>query len=285
MSTLSETYLRPLSLDEAVGQLAGGGAEVLGGGTYLIGRGARRAARLVALDRLKLDYVAEDKAGIRCGAMVRLQELVESDLLKSFGEGVLSEAARATRQSWMLRNMSSVGGEVVERSTHSALAVALLALDAELTLATDEGVRRLALQEFYRDGGAAAGKPFVLVEVFVPRPTRGARAAFRRLAQLPSQEALAAAAVNLSIEGSQVHRARAAVGSSTVAPLRLVALEQSLKEGGTHIGDHRLRDCCEAGLEGVEFAGGAHRSPAYLREMTGLLLFKTCRELLGAGEA
>jgi CO/xanthine dehydrogenase FAD-binding subunit len=285
MSTLNESYLRPRSLDEAVSQLAGGGAEVLGGGTYLIGRGARRAARLVDLDRLELDYVTEDEAGLRCGAMVRLQELVESDPLKRFGEGVLSEAARATRQSWMLRNMSSVGGEVVARSRHSALAVALLALDAELTLATVGGVRRLALQEFYRDGGAGIGAPFILVEVFVPRPARGARAAFRRLAQLPSQEALAGAAVSLSIEGSRVRRARAALVSSTAAPLRLTALEQSLEEGGAHIGDRRLRDCCEAGLAGVDFTGDLYRSPAYLREMSELLLFKTCRELLGAGEA
>ena len=194
MSMSSDFYLRPRSLEEASSLLADGESEIIGGGTYLIGRRARRAARLIDLERLGLEYIDEDETGIKFGAMTRIQDLVENELLRHLSLRMVSEAALATRPSWMLRNMSTVGGEIVQRSRHSALVVALLALDAEVTFATASGVRRLSLSDFYHELAADAG-PMIVIEVSIRARKENVRGAFRTLAQLPSQQPITAAAV------------------------------------------------------------------------------------------
>src|SRR5947209_20570288 len=68
MSMSNESYSRPRSHEEALHILGQGDAEALAGGTYLLGRRTRRAARLVDLDCLGLDYFKGDEAGVRCGS-------------------------------------------------------------------------------------------------------------------------------------------------------------------------------------------------------------------------
>jgi CO/xanthine dehydrogenase FAD-binding subunit len=275
----NERYLRPASVEEALHLLAQGDSEILAGGTYLIGRQARRASRLIDLERLDLHYVAKDERGVRCGAMTRLQDLVDNELLGRRFSGMLPEAAQATRPSWMLRNMSTVGGEIVQRSRHSALVVALLTLDASVTVTTPQSVGTLKLWDFYRERSADTG-PMVLTEVSIPPPKGDARVAFRRLAQLPSQEPITVAAVSLLCHGSRVREVRAALGSSVGAPQRLDVFEQTFNPDGPRFDVKRLRDCCLDGLREVEFAGGHDLSVDYLREMSGLLLTRICLELL-----
>jgi CO/xanthine dehydrogenase FAD-binding subunit len=275
----NDFYLRPRSLEEALSLLADGESEILGGGTYLIGRRARLAARLIDLERLGLDYIDEDEAGIKFGAMTRLQDLVGNRLLRHFSLGMVSEAALATRPSWMLRNMSTVGGEIVQRSRHSALVVALLALDAEVTFATASGVRRLSLSDFDPELAADAG-PMIVTEVSIRARKERSRGAFRTLAQLPSQQPITAAAVRLLFDGSRVCETRAAIGSSVSVPQRLYVFEHEFSSSGRCLDAEGLRDCCCTGLWQVEFAGEHYLSVDYLRDMSALLLTRICLELL-----
>lgn len=262
-----------------MGLLADGESEILGGGTYLIGRRTRRAARLIDLERLGLDYIDEDEDGIKFGAMTRLQDLVENELFRRLSLGMVSEAALATSPSWMLRNMSTVGGEIVQRSRHSALVVALLALDAEVTLATTSGLRRLSLSDFDREFVDDAG-PTIVTEVGIRALNENARGAFRTLAQLPSQQPISAAAVRLMFDGSRVCETRAAIGSSVGVPQRLHVFEREFSSSGTRLDAEGLRDCCGTGLRQVEFAGEHYLSVDYLRDMSALLLTRICLELL-----
>lgn len=279
MSLSNDFYLRPRSIEQALNLLADGESEIIGGGTYLIGRRARRAARLIDLERLGLEYIAEDEDGVKFGAMTRLQDLVENELLRHLSLGMVSEAALATRPSWMLRNMSTVGGEIVQRSRHSALVVALLALDAEVTFATASGVRKLNLSEFDRELAADAGK-MIATEVSIPARKENARGAFRTLAQLPSQQPISAAAVRLLFDGSRVCETRAAIGSSVSVPQRLYVFEHGFSSNGRRLDAEGLHDCCCSGLRQVEFAAEHYLSVDYLRDMSALLLTRICLELL-----
>ena len=259
--------------------LADGESEILGGGTYLIGRRARRAPRLIDLERLGLDYIARDEVDIKLGATTRLQELVESELLRDSSLNMVSKAALATSPSWMLRNMSTVGGEIVQRSRHSALVVALLALDAEVTITTTSGVRKLTLSDFHREFSANAG-PMIVTEVSIPAQKKNSRGAFRTLAQLPSQQPITAAAVRFLFDGSRVCETRAAIGSSVGVPQRLYAFEHAFSSNGRRLDAESLREYCSAGLWQVEFAGEHYLSVDYLRDMSALLLTRICLELL-----
>ena len=277
----NENYARPGSLNEAMRLLTEAHSLVLGGGTYLVRRQqGRRVQQLVDLSELGLNCLIDEPASVTCGPTVTLQELIESSLVSDYFGQVLIEAARLTRPSWMLRNMSTVGGELVEGARHCALAVAMLALDAQLTVTTLEGDRAFSLGEFYGEHAVQMASPFILSQISLPKMAGSARSVFRHLAQLPSQEPIAAAAISLQVDGTVIRWARVALGSAVPEPQRLYDFERALTGSSSEFDENGWRDLCETGLRGVEFASDHQRSAGYLREMSEVLLRRTYLGLL-----
>jgi CO/xanthine dehydrogenase FAD-binding subunit len=275
----NENYARPTSLSEAIRLLSETHSTVLGGGTYLVRGHQPPDQQLLDLGGLGLNFLIDEPASVRCGATVTLQELIESNLIGECFGPVVIEAARVTRPSWMLRNMSTLGGELVERSRHSAIAVAMLALDAKVTIATVEGNRRFRLDEFYGASPAELTSPLILNEVSLPKREAGERSVFRHLAQLPSREPIAVTAISLFLDGSTIRRVRIALGSAVIKPQRLYNLEQKLIGSSVEIHEDRWPDLCASGLS-VEFASDHQHSAEYLRDMSEVLIKRAYLELL-----
>lgn len=122
-------------------------------------------------------------------------------------------------------------------ATHpSDLAVALVALDAELRLAGPSGARTVRLADFYRLPGDTPEvendlRPDELItEIVVPRLDWAGRSTYVKVRDRQSYEfALCSAAVALDIQGSRVVDARVAVGGVGTRPWRLAAVETALR--------------------------------------------------------
>src|SRR5215813_12253648 len=112
-------YANPTTVQEAVGQLGSqwGEADVLAGGTDLISLMKEYLVtpkRLVNIKNIKeLGGIQDSKNGLRIGATVTIDELLESAVVhKSFP--ALAEAARGVA-SPQIRNMGTVGGDLCQR--------------------------------------------------------------------------------------------------------------------------------------------------------------------------
>jgi xanthine dehydrogenase YagS FAD-binding subunit len=112
-------YANPTTVQEAVGQLGSqwGEADVLAGGTDLISLMKEYLVtpkRLVNIKNIKeLGGIQDSKSGLRIGAAVTIDELLESAVVhKSFP--ALTEAARGVA-SPQIRNMGTVGGDLCQR--------------------------------------------------------------------------------------------------------------------------------------------------------------------------
>jgi xanthine dehydrogenase YagS FAD-binding subunit len=112
-------YANPSTTQEAVGLLGSrwGEADVLAGGTDLISLMKEHLAtpnRLVNIKNIKeLGGIHDSKAGLRIGATVTLDELMESaDVRKNFP--ALTQAAQGVT-SPQIRNMGTVGGDLCQR--------------------------------------------------------------------------------------------------------------------------------------------------------------------------
>jgi xanthine dehydrogenase YagS FAD-binding subunit len=122
-------------------------------------------------------------------------------------------------------------------ATHASdVAVALVALDAELCLAGAEGTRTVRLADFYRLPGETPEiehdlRPGELItEVVVPRLGWAKRSTYVKVRDRASYEfALCSAAVALNIQDSRVVDARVAVGGVATMPWRLTAVEEALR--------------------------------------------------------
>ncbi len=80
---------------------------------------------------LELDWIDWDNGALRIGAMSRLQPLRDARFIPA----ALREALGFV-YSRHVRNQSTIGGEIATRQEESVLLPVLLALDAELVLAT-----------------------------------------------------------------------------------------------------------------------------------------------------
>jgi xanthine dehydrogenase YagS FAD-binding subunit len=122
-------------------------------------------------------------------------------------------------------------------ATHASdVAVALVALDAQLRLVGAEGTRTVGLAEFYRLPGDTPDvendlRPGELItEVVVPRLDWAQRSTYVKVRDRQSYEfALCSAAVALDIQDSRVVDARVAVGGVATRPWRLTAVEDALR--------------------------------------------------------
>ncbi|GAA1948348.1 xanthine dehydrogenase family protein subunit M [Amycolatopsis minnesotensis] len=122
-------------------------------------------------------------------------------------------------------------------ATHASdVAVALVALDAEVRLVGDDGSRVVKLADFYRLPGDTPEvendlRPGELItEVVVPRLDFAARSTYVKVRDRQSYEfALCSAAVALDIQDSRVVDARVAVGGVATVPWRLPVVETALR--------------------------------------------------------
>jgi xanthine dehydrogenase YagS FAD-binding subunit len=122
-------------------------------------------------------------------------------------------------------------------ATHASdVAVALVALDAEIRLMSAAGERTVKLADFYRVPGDTPDvendlRPGELItEVVVPRLDWARRSTYVKVRDRQSYEfALCSAAVALDIQDSRVVDARVAVGGVATKPWRLESVEAALR--------------------------------------------------------
>lgn len=222
-------YLRPHCLDEALTALARPHV-VLAGGTDFY---PARVGRAIGEDVLDIGGIAilrgisANSAGWRLGATTTWSELIESDLPPLF-DG-LKQAAREVggRQ---IQNAGTLAGNLCNASPAADGVPCLLALDAEIEIASPTGSRRLPLSQFITGVRRTALAPGELVvAIHVPRPRHEARSAFLKLGTRRYLViSIAMAAATVEVADGRVASARIAVGACSPVAARLPQLEAAL---------------------------------------------------------
>lgn len=233
------TYFQPRTLDEALGVLARGEGRILAGGTDVF----------PALGDGQLDRPVVDISGVaglagiistpdhvRIGGRTRWSEIIRAALPPCFD--ALKAAAREVG-SVQIQNAGTIAGNLCNASPAADGVPPLLALDAEVELASSVGVRRLPLGDFITGYRRTAARPDELVTaILVPRTIERGRSAFLKLGArkyLVISIAMVAAIVEADGEG-RVVQARVAVGACSAVAQRLPALEAALVGRPAHAG-------------------------------------------------
>ena len=224
-------YLRPRTLNEAVDALGEPGAQVLAGGTDFYPALGERWISTPVVDITavrEIKGIAREKEYFRIGGGTTWTKVLQTPLPQCFD--ALKSAAREIG-SVQIQNRGTVAGNLCNASPAADSVPPLLALDAEVELASSSGTRRVPLPEFIvgnRKTLRAAGE--ILTAVIVPRTVEDAPSVFLKLGArryLVISIAMVAAVVSVNEQG-RVRYARVAVGSCSVRAQRLTALEQVL---------------------------------------------------------
>ncbi|WP_133271956.1 FAD binding domain-containing protein [Hymenobacter radiodurans] len=151
-----------------------------------------------------------------------------------------------------------VSDSCIANSNPGDLAVALIALDAVLTLENAKGKqRRVPLTDFYLLPGATPHKETVLepgeliVAVTVPTAAHARRSTYLKVRERASYAyALASAAVGLDVQGGQIRSARVALGGVGAQPWRSPEAEKILT--GAPATEATFRAAAAAALQGAQ---------------------------------
>ena len=273
--TVSDYFL-PRSLPEALDLIGTHGPEllVMAGGTVampLINDGLSLPRAVMGLRRTGLDRVAQLDGWLHVGATATLTQLQEQPAVP-----LLSEAASATA-SWSVRNMGTVGGNLFTPPPGGDIAVALLALDTNVTLAGPKGERTLPLADFFTGFMTTSLTDDELVTALsVPLPS-GSTAYTKFGRKQGNTPAVVTVAVRLTWDADRIVDARIALGAVGPHPIRARAAERALL-GTTLDPDARAAAATAATAECEPFTD-AIATDWYRRRMVGVVVARTLEKL------
>jgi len=242
-------YHAPKTLSQACGLLRdlGPGAKVLAGGTDVLHKmktGKLAPAALVSLKRLSelrgIRYEAD--RGVVIGALVTQNEIYRSPVLQERYLSV-SDAAHQMASN-QIRNLGTVGGNIVNGVPSADLPPILIALGATIRLVGPSGERTLALENFFTGAAQTVIAPDeILTDVVIPdgdwTGSRYLKFGLRRSGAL----AVAGSAAAVRAEAGTIHEARVVLSSCGPTVIRATAAENYLR--GKPVSDEVLD---EAGL-------------------------------------
>ncbi|GAB3458394.1 FAD binding domain-containing protein [Actinophytocola sediminis] len=214
---LSKVHL-PASAAEAV-ELLGDGGWVVGGGTMVMPRvntGAIPVNTLVSLRRTGLAGIEVTGRTVSVGAATTLAEVGTHDTL-AFLRPVIRLIA-----SPPVRNLATVGGNLLVAQPYGDLAVALLALDARVDVVGAAGTRSVPLGEL------AIGQAEVVSTVHFDLPATGTWRYRKAMRRRFNSAAIVTVAAFVGVDGGIVRHARIALGGVGPRPVRALAAERAL---------------------------------------------------------
>ena len=238
----------------AVVDLIAAGGTAMGGGTSLmpwLNDYASPSTELVSLRRAGLAGVHVAGSTVTIGAATTLGQVEGDDRL-----AILNPVVRSIA-SVPVRNLATVGGNLFARQPHGDLAVALVALDARLTLVDTDGTRESSVADF-----VAGDRPSGLVTAIAfdhpaPGGFRYLKAARRRF----NSASVVTVAATIIESGGLVTTARVALGGVAPHVVRAHAVEAALV--GNPLNDATVAAAGQAGLRDIAPSDDAYASAWY----------------------
>jgi CO/xanthine dehydrogenase FAD-binding subunit len=257
MSVTVETFT---SAQEAARALAGGNAQVIGGGTIVM-RGVNAGAVQGRLIRITDPAMAEIRPmgdAVLVGALATMD-----DVLANRDLAFLHAVARQVGGP-QIRAMATVGGNLFAAHPYGDCAVALLALGARAQMA---GGGERALADLLRDRNRAG----LVAGVLVPRPRDPRAFAFRKVSRIkPKGVSVVSIAAHLPREGGRIRGARVAFGGMAPQPMPANAVERALE--GQALDAATIRRAVQVAAEGFDPPTDALATGWYRREVIGVHL-------------
>src|SRR5579875_318328 len=264
-------YHRAQSVKEALSLLKrlGDGAKLLSGGHSLIPMMKLRLAQpshLIDIGGVReLSQISEEGNKILIGATVTHSEIASSPLIKQ-KLGLLADCA-AEIGDVQVRNRGTIGGSLAHADPAADYPAAVLALEAELELESEQGTRTVKAQDFFVDLMTTALRPDEILRrvVFAPIP-QGAGYAYLKHPQPASGFAIVgvAALVTLGKDGS-CEKVRVGITGIAPKPFRATAVESALT--GKKPDSTALAAAAAHAADGVDCLSDIHASSEFRAEL------------------
>lgn len=278
------TYHEPTTVEEAcriVGDLGQDASPIAGGTDLLVNmkRGWIAPSHVVSLGKLEaLKGVSWSRNLCRIGACRTVARLADSAEIGSTftalgtGAGLLG--------SPLIRNLATVGGNLVSARPAADLPPPLLVYGASALLRSASGERRVPLEEFFLGPGLTVMKPDeILTEVQVEQPPPGSGSSYLKLGTRRALEisiVSVAAFAALDDKDGTLRTVRVAMGAVAPMPVRASSAEKILT--GEKPADTLFRAAARAAADDSVPIDDFRGSASYRRDMVAVLTERALKE-------
>jgi len=281
-------YHAPQSVDEALTILERYGDEgkVLAGGQSLIPLMKLRFASpkaLVDINRIGgLDSIQEDNGFLSIGALVRHKDCERSDALKG-RYGVLGDAAPQISDP-IVRNLGTVVGSLAHADPQGDWGSALLAVGAQLEVASSGGTRTIPLDELFQGPFTTSLQPNeIATAVQIPDPGARAGGTYLKLERKVGDYATVGVAVHLAFDNGTVGRAGIALTGVGHRNLRAEAAEAAIV--GAELNDDTIKAAAELAAEAAQPRSDERGSADYKRSVVRVFTERGLRKAAETAQA
>jgi aerobic carbon-monoxide dehydrogenase medium subunit len=228
-------YLRPKTIPEAIGflQQYGDDAKILSGGQSLIPMMKFRLARpayLIDINRISgLSYIHEEGGYLKIGGLTREAELENSPLIHA-KYPILADTSRVIADP-QIRNLATLAGNLAHGDPANDHPATMMALRAEIVAMGPGGERVLPVDGFFVTlFTTQLEHDEIVTEIRIPIPPQRSGGAYFKLERKVGDFATAAAAAQLTIDGSGACQS-VGIGLTNVGatPIRAARAEEFLR--------------------------------------------------------
>lgn len=265
-------YLRPDSIEAALEFInqSTDDVKLLAGGTSLAFTHPT-VHTIVDITRLPLSGIQLHNDAIEIGATVTIRDLERHPLLQSYCNKILPCACDRLA-STPLRNLITVGGNLLGGFPWSDLPVALVTLDTELVIATTQGesIRPIAPNGIVkRHDLIQPGE--ILTRIRLSADRVAARGAFIKFSRTEVDFGIVVVAVSFNLDSQGcIVQPRVACGSVTPEAMRIPAAEVLLD--GKHPCEELFEEAGNVGRAAVTLRADTRAPEDYRREMLGVTI-------------
>jgi len=268
-------YLEPKSLPQALEWLNTyrGRARILAGGTDLYLRLRKRVFLpdyVIDLKRVPdLNYITSNRGGgVQIGPTALQDDVAQSSLIQemypALAESALWVGAVQTR------NRATLVGNLCNASPAADTAPALLSYAAQVKIASAQGERTIALDEFFTGPGRTALQDNELVaEIILPAPQPRTGGAFFRRTRTAMDIAVVCGASVLSLANGTCGDVRISLGAVGPTPMRAVRAESALR--GQSLTEPLIAEASRIAAEEARPIDDVRSSAEYRRDMVNVL--------------
>jgi CO/xanthine dehydrogenase FAD-binding subunit len=271
-------YFKPKTVEEAISLMEsyGDAARYIAGGTDVMVKIKEKKIApqfLISLRHIHgLNHITFDEEGrLRIGSLVTHRSLELSALIKKHFP-IIHDAV-TNIGSVQIRNVATIGGNVVNAVPSADGAVPLLALDAEARVVGPKGERIIPLSDFFVGPGMTLlERGEIVLEFIIPRLLPRTGSAYwkhtrREAMELPILGV--AGVISLAEDGKTCRKARIGLGVAAPTPVRSLGAEACLE--GKVLNRETIAQAAEVAAREAKVRDTVRGEAWYRREMVGIL--------------
>lgn len=273
-------YLVPTSIQEAISlhERYGEKSSYIAGGTDVMVKIKQKKIRpeaLISLRGLKgLDYITYEKGELRIGSMVTHRMLEISPIIR--GQFPILIDAVENIGSVQIRNVATIGGNIVNAVPSADGAIPLLTLGATVRTIGPEGERKIALENFFVGAGKTCLKSSeILSEFTIPELPDHTGAAYWKHTRRGAMElAMLGVGVLVSLADDMKTCSEVRIGLGVLAPtpMRAYGAEAFLK--GKKLDEDNLKEAGNIAAEECKPRDSIRGKAWYRKDMVRLFVRK-----------